>query len=72
MCSHITPLLWHLGVTRTVVPTSTHPLSATKLLTAIDDGMKFSDIEYDSDSDIDLSSNTNTKVNNNNGEDSEW
>ncbi|CAF3548310.1 unnamed protein product [Rotaria socialis] len=52
MCSHITALLWHIGVERAMVPTSTHPLSASKLLTAIDDSMKFSDDEYNSDNDI--------------------
>ena len=72
MCSHITALLWHLGVERAVVSTSTHPLSASKLLTAIDDSMKFSDIEYDSDNDIDLTPHVNTKVNNNNDKDSDW
>ena len=75
MCSHIAALLWHLGVARAVLPTSTRLLSAFKLLTAIDDSMKFSDIEDDSDNDIDLSFNINTKVNNNNNnndEDSEW
>ncbi|CAF5165964.1 unnamed protein product, partial [Rotaria magnacalcarata] len=44
--------LWHIGVERAMVPTSTHPLSASKLLTAIDDSMKFSDDEYNSDNDI--------------------
>ncbi|CAF4647071.1 unnamed protein product, partial [Rotaria magnacalcarata] len=52
MCSHITALLWHIGVERAMVPTSTHPLSASKSLTAIDDSMKFSDDEYNSDNDI--------------------
>ncbi|CAF4022788.1 unnamed protein product, partial [Rotaria sp. Silwood1] len=51
MCSHITALLWHLGVERAMVPASIHPLSGTKLLTAIDDSMKFSDDEYNSDND---------------------
>ncbi|CAF4545500.1 unnamed protein product [Rotaria sp. Silwood2] len=49
MCSHVTALLWHLGVERAVVATSMHPLAAVKLLDAIDDSMKFSDDENDSD-----------------------
>ena len=52
MCSHITALLWHLGVERAMIPTSTHPLSASKLLTAIDDSMQFSNDEYNSDNDV--------------------
>ena len=51
MCSHITALLWHLEVQRAMMLTSTHPLSALKLLTAIDDSMQFSDDEYNSDND---------------------
>ncbi len=53
MCSHVTALLWHLGVERAMVPTLAHPLSASKLLTAIDDTMKFSDQDSDSDNDND-------------------
>lgn len=53
MCSHITALLWHLGVERGTIPASTHPLSASKLLTAIDTSMTFSDQENSSDSDHD-------------------
>ena len=37
MCSHVTALLWHLGVNRTVIPTDTHPLSASRLINAIDE-----------------------------------
>jgi hypothetical protein len=36
-----------------MVPTLAHPLSASKLLTAIDDTMKFSDQDSDSDNDND-------------------
>ncbi len=36
MCSHVTALLWHLGVKRAVVPTSVHPLAALNLLNAGD------------------------------------
>jgi hypothetical protein len=50
MCSHTTALLWHLGVDRGIIPT-THPLSATKLHTAIDDSMLFSEHEDSSDDD---------------------
>ncbi|CAF3402586.1 unnamed protein product [Rotaria sp. Silwood2] len=52
MCSNITVLLWHLGAERAMIDTSIHPLSASKLLTAIDDSMKFSDDEYNSDNDV--------------------
>ena len=35
-----------------MIPTSTHPLSASKLLTAIDDSMQFSNDECNSDNDV--------------------
>lgn len=53
MCSHITALLWHLGVERATIPASTHPLSASKLLDAIDTSITFSDQDNSSDSDND-------------------
>ena len=52
MCCHITALLCHLRVEKTTMRTSTHPLSASKLLTIIDDTMKISDGEYNSDNDV--------------------
>ena len=70
MRSHITPLVWYLGVARVVALTTTHLLSAFKLLTAIDNSMKFSVFEGDSDNDVDPFFNINTKVNSNNDEDS--
>ena len=51
MCSHVTALLWHLGVERAVITTSVYSLAAVKLLDAVDDSMKFSDDETDSDTD---------------------
>ena len=51
MYSHVTALLWHLGVERAFITTSVHPLAAVKLLDAVDDSMKFSDDETDSDTD---------------------
>ena len=61
ICSHITALLWHLRAARAMVPTSTHPLSAFKLLTAFDDSIKFLDIEDDFNNDTPLSFNIDTK-----------
>ena len=52
MCSHITVLLWHPGVERAMMATSTHSLSASKLPTAIDDTMQFFDDEYNCDDDV--------------------
>ena len=52
ICSHITALLWNMGVERAIVPASTHPLSASKLLIAIDSSMTFSDDEFNYDNDM--------------------
>ncbi|CAF2010804.1 unnamed protein product [Rotaria magnacalcarata] len=49
MRSHTTALLWHLGVENAVTQTSDHPLSATRLLTTIDDSMRFTDDELESE-----------------------
>jgi hypothetical protein len=51
MCSHITALLWHLGVNRATIPTDDHPLSASRLLNAIDDSAQFHEDEEQSDDD---------------------
>ena len=51
MCSHVTALLWHLGVNRVVIPTDTHPLSASRLINAIDDSIQFNEAESQSDDD---------------------
>ena len=45
MCSHVTALLWHLGVNRAVIPADTHPLSASRLINAIDDSIQFNEAE---------------------------
>ncbi|CAF5229283.1 unnamed protein product, partial [Rotaria magnacalcarata] len=37
MCSQMTALLWHLGVNKAVISTDNHPLSASRLIKAIDD-----------------------------------
>ena len=71
MCSHVTALLWHMGVERATVSTSAHPLSASKLLSAIDDSMKFSDDENNSDNDND-DCRAFTTTNENNEEESDW
>ena len=71
MCSHVTALLWHMGVERTTVSTSAHPLSASKLLTAIDDSMKFSDDENNLDNDND-DFRAFTTTNENNEKESDW
>ncbi|CAF4071090.1 unnamed protein product [Rotaria magnacalcarata] len=49
MRSHTTALLWHLGVENAVTQTSDHPLSATRLLTTIDDSMIFTDDKLESE-----------------------
>ena len=51
MRSHVTALLWHLGVNRAVIPTDTHPLSASRLINAIDDSIQFNEAESQSDDD---------------------
>ncbi|CAF2004019.1 unnamed protein product [Rotaria magnacalcarata] len=51
MCSHITALVWHLGVNRAVIPAYNHPLSASQLLDAIDDSMHFTEDDSNSDAD---------------------
>jgi hypothetical protein len=51
MCSHVTALLWHLGVNRAVIPLDNHPLSASRLINAIDDSMHFSEDDTNSDED---------------------
>ncbi len=53
MCSHVTALLWQMGVERAMLPTSIHPLSVSRLLTAIDTSMQFSDEESNSENDED-------------------
>jgi hypothetical protein len=66
MCSHVTALLWHLGVNRAVILIDNHPLSASRLINAIDDSMNFS--EDDSNSDEDNVSSVD-ESDTNNGED---
>ena len=60
-----------MGIERAVVSTSAHPLSASKLLTAIDDSMKFSDDENNSDNDND-DFRAFATTNENNEEESDW
>ena len=55
MCSHVTALLWHLGVNRAVIPTDTHPLSASRLINAIVDSIQFNEAESQSDDDSTIS-----------------
>ncbi|CAF3457360.1 unnamed protein product [Rotaria socialis] len=43
MCSHVTALRWHLGVNKAVISTDNHPLSASRLIKAIDDSTHFSE-----------------------------
>ena len=49
MCSHITALVWHLGVHRAVIPTDSHPLSTSRLINTIDDSIQFNEDESQSD-----------------------
>lgn len=74
MCSHVTALLWHMGVERTRNTTFVNPLGAANLLNAIDDSISFSDDETDSDSDNESSftSATTTEENNTTDDDSDW
>ena len=51
MCSHVTALLWHFGVNRAVIPTDTHPLSASRLINATDDSIQFNEAESQSNDD---------------------
>ena len=43
MCSHVTALVWHLGVNRAVIPTDSHSLSVSRLINAIDDSIQFNE-----------------------------
>ena len=74
MCSHVTALLWHLGVERAVIKASVHPLAAVKLLDAVDDSMKFSNDETDSDTDKQpfLAFASTTNKNDASDENSDW
>ncbi|CAF4659320.1 unnamed protein product, partial [Rotaria socialis] len=63
MCSHITALLWHLGVNKAVISTDNHPLSASRSIKAINDSIRFS--ENDSNSDDDNASALNDSDTNN-------
>ncbi|CAF4452172.1 unnamed protein product, partial [Rotaria magnacalcarata] len=67
MCSHITALLWHLGVNKAVISTDNHPLSASRLIKAIDDSTHFS--ENDTNSDDDNASALNDSDTNNSEDD---
>ena len=51
MCSHVTALLWHLGVEGATIRLSSHPLSVARLLVAVDNSMQFTDSETDPDED---------------------
>jgi hypothetical protein len=52
-CAHVTALIWHLGVCRAKVEQDIHPLSAGKLLAAVDDSMQFSDVDDTDDEEND-------------------
>ncbi|CAF1418557.1 unnamed protein product [Rotaria magnacalcarata] len=67
MCTHITALLWRLGVNKAVISTDNHPLSAWRLIKAIDDSTHFS--ENDSNSDDDNASALNDSDTNNSEDD---
>ena len=63
MCSHVIAILWHLGVENAAIQTSDHPLSAARLLTAIDDSMTFTEDEAESEDDnhsLSIESNTDS------------
>jgi hypothetical protein len=74
MCSHVTALLWDLGVEWAALSTSVHPLAVIKLLEVVDDSMKFSDDENESDAENQLSIALATTTNENDAgdEDSDW
>ncbi|CAF3961291.1 unnamed protein product, partial [Rotaria magnacalcarata] len=71
MCSHVTALLWHLRVENAVIQNSDHPLSATRLLTAMDDSMRFTDGEAESE-DGNQSLSIEPNIDNSGDEDSDW
>ena len=54
-CSHVTALLWHLGVNRAVIPADNHSPSASRLINAIDDSIQFNEDESQSDDDTSTS-----------------
>jgi hypothetical protein len=48
-CVHIAAILWHLGVQRGKIDTEMHPLSAIRILQAINDSMEYSPVDDDTD-----------------------
>ena len=51
MCSHVTALLWQLGVNWAVIPTDIHPLFASRLISPIDSNIQFNGNEGQPDDD---------------------
>lgn len=50
-CSHVTAILWHLGVARAVVDQSNSHVWTNRLHDAVDDSVQYSEIEESSDDD---------------------
>jgi len=56
-CSHITALLWHLGVCRAEIDQDVHPLAASKIFDSIYDSVQFSDVGETDDEQINTNDN---------------
>ncbi|CAF0892819.1 unnamed protein product [Didymodactylos carnosus] len=51
-CTHITALLWHLGVCRAQVNSPDHSLSANNYLSSLEDCIQYSGIDENDDEDV--------------------
>ena len=50
-CVHVAAILWHLGVQRGKIDQKVHPLSAIKLLQAVNDSKRYSQFDNETDDD---------------------
>ena len=50
-CVHVAAILWHLGVQRGKIHQKVHPLSAIKLLQAVNDSIRYSQFDNEIDDD---------------------
>ena len=50
-CVHVAAILWHLGVQRGKIDQKVHPLSAIKLLQAVNNSIRYSQFDNETDDD---------------------
>ena len=53
-CSHVTAILWHLGVGQAIIDTTYYPLAASRLLNDVCDSITYTDINDGSGEDNDV------------------